>query len=400
MIHKFTTDSFIERCKKLHGENYDYSKIVYINLVTEIKMVCSIHGEFITTPKNVLRNKIACPKCSKIYYHRKKIKKNKDIFISKAKEKFGDTFNLDNINYKGIDFPINIICKKHGEVRVIPSNFLNSSYGCPKCGNEQIYIKKTGSFEDFVIKANKIHNNKYTYKQKGEYKNVFSKIIICCAEHGETVLKAEYHLYNKTICSRCGIEKRSKKRSLDFEKWKNRLLFDHATKIEILDPENYKNGNSSLLLKCNNCNYIFKKRLRDISKKQHHICFNCYIQQDSSLFEIMLKQIFNKYMLKYTEQKSFLELKHINKLKIDFYLLEYNIAVECQGRQHYKPSKFFGGEKQFLEQINRDQIKRDYCVENEIFLIEIPYWKKDNLEEYLLNRLEEFGISLNLPKNN
>ena len=48
-------------------------------------------------------------------------------------------------------------------------------------------------------------------------------------------------------------------------------------------------------------------------------------------------------------------------MSLDFYLPEYNIAIECQGIQHFKRIEYFGGEKSFKEQKNRDTIKKELC---------------------------------------
>lgn len=60
-----TTDVFIEKAKKVHGDKYDYSSSVYINNKTKIKIICPIHGEFELTPNAHLQGR-GCKKCNKI----------------------------------------------------------------------------------------------------------------------------------------------------------------------------------------------------------------------------------------------------------------------------------------------------------------------------------------------
>jgi hypothetical protein len=75
-------------------------------------------------------------------------------------------------------------------------------------------------------------------------------------------------------------------------------------------------------------------------------------------------------------------------LRFDFYLEEFNTSIEIQGKQHYEPVDFGGRPREWsiqdfkIQQI-RDQIKRDYCKENNIKLLEIPYWDFDNIEQIL-----------------
>ena len=59
----------------------------------------------------------------------------------------------------------------------------------------------------------------------------------------------------------------------------------------------------------------------------------------------------------------------MGRQSLDFYLPDYNIAIECQGIQHFEPIDFFGGEEKFDEQIERDRIKYNLCKNNNINII-------------------------------
>jgi hypothetical protein len=61
--------------------------------------------------------------------------------------------------------------------------------------------------------------------------------------------------------------------------------------------------------------------------------------------------------------------KDKQKLPFDFYLPNYNICIEFNGEQHYKPIKWFGGEKTLEGIKKRDKIKMEYCQNNNIPLI-------------------------------
>lgn len=93
--------------------------------------------------------------------------------------------------------------------------------------------------------------------------------------------------------------------------------------------------------------------------------------------------------IEYKQQYSFSECKRINLLKFDFYLPDYNCCVEYDGEQHFEPSNFFGGEEAFKERQERDEIKNQFCREQNIRLIRIPYWDFNKInEDYILERLE------------
>ena len=79
--------------------------------------------------------------------------------------------------------------------------------------------------------------------------------------------------------------------------------------------------------------------------------------------------------IKYESQKRF---EWLGKQSLDFYLPDYNIAIECQGEQHFKPVDFAGKGKEwaeilFKENIERDKNKLKLCEENQINLFYINY---------------------------
>jgi len=56
-------DIFINKAQLIHGNKWDYSKVDYINRHKKILIICSIHGEFLQSPKSHLTSKYPCPKC-------------------------------------------------------------------------------------------------------------------------------------------------------------------------------------------------------------------------------------------------------------------------------------------------------------------------------------------------
>ena len=70
-------------------------------------------------------------------------------------------------------------------------------------------------------------------------------------------------------------------------------------------------------------------------------------------------------------------------LPFDFYIPSLNLCIEFDGIQHFEESNFFGVEKSFKDTQTRDKIKNNYCKDNGINLLRIPYWELDNIEEIL-----------------
>ena len=132
--HMLTLEEFIERANKIHGlGTYDYSKVNYININTEVIITCPKHGDFPQTPTNHLQGhgcwKCASEKLAELF------RLTKEEFIEKANEKHGEgTYDYSKVNYVNYDTEVIITCPKHGDFPQTPSSHLNGS-GCPKCNN-------------------------------------------------------------------------------------------------------------------------------------------------------------------------------------------------------------------------------------------------------------------------
>lgn len=63
-MRKSTTQEFIEKAKKIHGNKYDYGKVNYVNNKTKVCIICPEHGEFWQTPRAHICKQHGCPKCN------------------------------------------------------------------------------------------------------------------------------------------------------------------------------------------------------------------------------------------------------------------------------------------------------------------------------------------------
>jgi len=94
--------------------------------------------------------------------------------------------------------------------------------------------------------------------------------------------------------------------------------------------------------------------------------------------------------ISFTQQKKFQKCRASRVLPFDFEVFHtYGLValVEYDGEQHYRAVKQFGGEKEFHKRKQRDAIKTQYCADNGIPLIRIPYWDFDNIDAILTEKL-------------
>jgi very-short-patch-repair endonuclease len=99
--------------------------------------------------------------------------------------------------------------------------------------------------------------------------------------------------------------------------------------------------------------------------------------------EITIKKILEKNNIEYETQKIFKNCKYKSYLPFDFYLPIKKIAIEFDGIQHYQSVGFFGGTKELKKTQIKDNIKTEYCKNNNIELIRIKY---NNLK-LMLNKI-------------
>ena len=234
-------------------------------------------------------------------------------FIWKAIQKHGYKYDYRKVNYINDSTKVCIICSKHGEFWQAPGNHCSkyNKNGCPQC-NHQSY-KYT--LNNFVERAKLIHGDKYDYS-KVVYKNGRTKICIICPIHGEFYQEPRHHLKG------CG---------------------------------------------CPSCNE---------SKLEKEICL-----------------LLDENNIKHERQKRF---KWLGRQSLDFYLPDYNIAIECQGRQHFESINYFGGTKTFFNTVKNDYNKLNKCKLNNICLLyyvetvhALPneFIDKEDLLTYIKNNL-------------
>lgn len=307
-MKKLTTQDFIERARKIHGNFYDYSKVDYKGRDINVCIICPIHGEFWQTPHNHI-NGSKCPKCVGKYRYKT------EEWIEEAKKVHGDKYDYSNVIYKGAFEKVCIICSKHGEFWQKANNHLNGD-GCKKCYN----IKKRMGLELFISLSKNIHGDKYDYS-KVEYVNSRTKVCIICPKHGEF--------------------------------WQT--------------PNSHLNGRG------------------------------CPICKESSL-EREIAKLLCKNKIKY--ERGFND-KWLGKQHLDFFLPSHNIAIECQGIQHFEP-KSFGSRVDTSLRFNidtkRDKLKICKCKENGVKLIHYnpfeKYFGTYENEAHNVEELEKMLITL------
>lgn len=200
-MKKLTTEEFIKRATKIHGDKYDYSKVNYTGIYNEVCIICPKHGEFFQLPNAHLRGK-GCKKCSmeKLWNSKKKI--TTESLIEKSKEIYGDKYTYEKTIYNGYNETFIVTCPLHGDFETTCRDFISKHHGCKKCGKILMWNSRGRiTTEDFIRNAKKVHGDKYDYS-KVVYKRIDSKVCIICPEHGEFWQTPAKHLEGQE-CPEC-----------------------------------------------------------------------------------------------------------------------------------------------------------------------------------------------------
>lgn len=276
---------------------------------------------------------------------------------------------------KGVMNKIKVICREHGMWEVTLDNHSTKKSGCPKCNG------KKWDLGDFINEAKKIHMGRYDYSD-AIFINQNTKLKIKCLEHGMFEQTPHHHIFQKQGCFKCGRKKSSEKhikspqyleqqaRKIHFEDYQ--YNWDtYVGYLKIMDIECPKHG-------------LFKQTIANHIQGQG--CPTCR----KSKGELKIRKWLIEHQIEFISQKKFNGCVNPNtgyNLLFDFYIPSKNTCVEFDGEQHFRPCKRFGGESQFGKIKHLDYIKDEYCVENNINILRIPYTKIKTIDNLLETHL-------------
>lgn len=258
---------------------------------------------------------------------------------------------------------------------------------CKKCGTSE----KINNFEAlFSARKDNFCNNCEKEKdltlkhlqeelEKGyleliEWKGVNEKSTFKCLRCGHKFKKEVSRHFNGKICPNCF----KVFNKFSFEEAQSELNKKGNNEYQLLQ---YKGTNYKSLIK-HKCGFVFSTRLSDFEKTRG--CPKCY--RKISKGEQLVMKFLENHNYDYIYQKRFNDLK---KFSFDFCIKLNNkiILLEVQGQQHYEDIEIFDS---LEEQKKRDKIKKDYCLANNIPLIEIPYWELKSLDQFLQLKFNDY----------
>ena len=358
---KCTTEKFVEKAKKKYGDKYDYSKVEYNGYNVKVCIICPEHGEFWQTPDRFLQGR-GCPRCG-LELMKKSLTKTSDEWIEEARKIHGDKYDYSKVEYKNAHTKVCIICPKHGEFwQTATKHITCKKSGCPICARE----KQTLTTEEFIRRAKQIHGNKYDYA-KTKYVNQKTKVCIICPKHGEFWQLPNGHLEGKG-CKYC---KHNVK--MTTEEFIKKAIQVHGDKYDYSKVE-YDGLENNVCIIC-------PKHGEFWQTPHHHILgFKCGCPKcNMSKLEQFVVNTLNERKIKFIHECSKKNLSWLGRQRLDIYIPEMKLCIECQGIQHFKPESFGGknDKNENLEKnISNDIKKFNKCTENGVKVIYVVDDKK------------------------
>jgi hypothetical protein len=356
-----TFEELINDANKIFNNKYEYDGIYKKDKNYFYKAICKKHGNFEKNISNHIVKKQGCPMCSK------PAKLTTEIFIDKANIVHNNTYDYSNVIYTHCKNKINIKCNKHGIFSQSASNHLTGQK-CPKCSNRH---KITN--EDFIVNANKIHNNKYDYSEIN-YKNNHTEIKILCKEHGYFNQMPLNHLKGNQ-CYKCsGIVKTND----DFIKKSNII---HKN-IYNYDKTIYKSTRKKVIITCKIHN-DFEQSPND------HLngcgCPKCSIGNYSKICIEWLNKIMEEENIFIQHAENIGEKEIIvdnKKIKFDGYCKKTNTVYELNGDFFHGNPKLYNLNdvnplvKKTFEELYNNTINRENIIKKEGYNL-IAIWESE-----------------------
>lgn len=131
------TESFIREIKKIHGDKFDYSKVVYVNRRTYIVLKCPTHGEFIKKPYEMYSAKAGCKFCNRAAMGQRS-RMTIETFVERCNKVHDNKFDYSKVVLDQTHSKVTIICPVHGEFSQQAHNHLNG-FGCARCNKAPTY---------------------------------------------------------------------------------------------------------------------------------------------------------------------------------------------------------------------------------------------------------------------
>ena len=366
-MKRISDEDVIKLCE---SKGLEYVGRFIKNEQTYLTCICNNHREsyqFEISYRNLKNLKHSCPKCAGKNMNTDDIKYRVEVLLKVPVTIIGEYVNMKT--------PIRVECNKCKKIWDANVVSLCQGSGCAECNKTGKPLKK---HEVYVNELSRVQPNLIiTSRYIGDSKPISYE---CKVDGFKGEILAGKLLNRNTQCSCCARRNMRESQMLSQIEFENRV-YKLNPQIQIVSK--YNGYNNYVTIKCTTHNQTYQQRACDTLQGKCG-CTQC----TSSKGEKRIEQILKDLNIEFESQYKFADCCDTKPLPFDFFISSRNIAIEYQGEQHYKPVQFGGVSvdnaiKAFENQSRHDNIKFNYCKDNGIKLLSIPYTEFDNLEKII-----------------
>lgn len=349
-----SNEQFVSELKNINPDIKPIGK--YKGALKKIEIQCLKCGHIWFPKASYLLQGSGCPEC-----HRKAMTKSHEDFVAQVKSLNPNIKILSP--YVNYNTDVHVKCDKCGNEWVTKAGGLSSGNGCPKCATTSTRL----THEEFIKRMRDINKD---IEILGEYATERTKIECHCKKCGMYWMAKPNTLLRGSGCRNCA--NIAKRKPHD----------EFVREIEILHPDleilsEYTTNLAEITCRCKKCGRVFNTTPKKL--KEGYGCILCNKSRGEKAIYYALERKGIPFNIHY----SFEDCKDVNVLPFDFYIPKLNTIIEYDGEQHFHPVDYFGGIETFNKVQKHDKIKTDYCEQNGIRLIRIPYTEFNNIENII-----------------
>lgn len=145
--HHHSLSDFLSRVEEVHGDKYNYNKVVFKGWRKKVCIVCAEHGEFWQGAHDHLR--YGCSKCGDTKKSEANAMSVKE-FVVRSSGVHSNFYLYDKVDYKNSSTKVTITCPKHGDYKATPTAHMRGGGACPTCTGHGVGRVQQKQVADFI----------------------------------------------------------------------------------------------------------------------------------------------------------------------------------------------------------------------------------------------------------
>ena len=304
-------------------------------------------------------------------------------FVKRARAIHGSKYDYSLAKYNGSDKKIAIFCHKHQIIFYQKADNHLAGHGCNLCSAEKTYFnkgnpggRKPQTREEFIKKAQLIYEDHYNYDLV-DYVHCNIKVLIRCNIHNITFYQTPTNHLKCYGCVKCWRFQQGLSARSTTEEFIKKAKKTHGENLYDYSLIDYIHSDEKVKIICKKHGIFLQKPAIHLSNKG---CPKCVESRGERKVRVYLENNNINYIQEYNIP--------LTRKYLDFFLLDYNIAIEYHGSQHYIPYSFQNKEidsalKNYKRVNISDDFKKQWCEDNNVLLLRIHYWEYAQIHKIL-----------------